>query len=89
MAITIHKTFWINNKQKRINITNKNDNLFCIEIDHKKTEVILVKQEKSVIFIEINKTSYKAKILENNNDHIKVYIFNFDKTFTINYKDRQ
>ncbi|MCK4651313.1 acetyl-CoA carboxylase biotin carboxyl carrier protein subunit [Candidatus Babeliales bacterium] len=82
------KNFWIKSKKHSIKINKNENDYFSIEIDQKKINAKIIKKNtyQNAIFLLINNIIYKAKILEENNKHTIIYIFNFNKTFTINFE---
>ena len=47
-------------------------------------KIIKIEQNKNIIYFQVNNSIYKAKLLPEESKQIKVYLYNFNKSFTIN-----
>jgi biotin carboxyl carrier protein len=75
------------NKQNySLKIDSKESDVFSVEIEKKLFEVKILKCDSTYLFFETNGAIYKAKLIEKNQGHIQIYIFNFNKTFIIETK---
>ena len=68
-------------KKYCLNKNKINNNITSIELNNKTFTISDKNIVDKNIFLKINHQRYKAKILNENNNSIEIYIFNFNKSF--------
>ncbi len=80
------KKYLLNNKKYCIQTDQKESNTFSIKINNRQIEAKILKfiANSNTIFFEIDGNIYKAKISDSHQNNLNVYLFNFNKSFTLN-----
>lgn len=92
MEIKRETNIWINGKRHLIqkrqtnNIYLNNTAIYNIEINNKIISISIEKKDKQNIYLKIDNKIYKAKILTQTDDLLKLFIHNLNKSFEIELK---